>query len=227
MIKTSMNRSIEKIVEDQILQWTKINTLPREKASEINVITLSREYGSGGVIIGEKLAAKLGYDLFHREIIQEMAQSANISDRIVRTLDEKGLSVLEESISSIVNERHLWPDQFLRHLMRVIGTIGKHGRAVIVGRGANFILPAEKILRIRVICPLPIRIANIAKRLGISEGEAHKQVLRTDADRRSFVRKYFYADISDPLLYDVVINTGRINYDTAVESIVAGLKTLV
>jgi cytidylate kinase len=193
---------------------------------EVNVVTISREYGSGGVFIAEKLAKKLGYDLFHQEIIQEMAQSAKISKRIVKTLDEKGLSTLDEAISALINEKHLWPDQYLRHLMQVISTIGKHGRAVIVGRGAHVILPVEKILRVRVVCPLPHRIKNIARRLNVSGAEARKIVLKTDADRRSFIRKYFYIDASDPLTYDVVINTGRISYDTAVESIIAGLKTL-
>jgi len=225
-MKTTITRSMEKIVEDQVLQWQKITSKKKDEFGEVNVVTISREYGSGGVFIAEKLAKKLGYDLFHQEIIQKMAQSAKISKRIVKTLDEKGLSTLDESISALINERHLWPDEYLRHLMSVIGTIGKHGRAVIVGRGAHVILPVEKSLRIRVICPLPNRVKNIARRLNVPEPEARKIVLKTDADRRSFIRKYFYIDASDPLNYDVVINTGRISYDTAVESIIAGLKTL-
>jgi cytidylate kinase len=198
----------------------------KEESGSISIITISREYGSGGVMIAEKLAKKMGYDLFHQEVIQEMAKSAQISKRFIQTLDEKGLSVLEESIASLINERHLWPDQYLRHLMRIVGTIGRHGRAVIVGRGANYIIPVEKILRICVICQLPVRIKNIAKRFNISEVEARKKVLNTDANRRAFTRKYFYTDASDPHNYDVVINTGRISYDTAVESIIDGLKTL-
>ncbi|MCU0599852.1 MAG: cytidylate kinase-like family protein [Desulfobacterales bacterium] len=225
-MKTTITRSMEKIVEDQILQWQKTRPRQKDVFGEVNVVTISREYGSGGVFIAEKLAKKLGYDLFHQEIIQEMAQSAKISKRIVKTLDEKGLSTLDEAISALINEKHLWPDQYLRHLMQVISTIGKHGRAVIVGRGAHVILPVEKILRVRVVCPLPYRIKNIARRLNVSGAEARKIVLKTDADRRSFIRKYFYIDASDPLTYDVVINTGRISYDTAVESIIAGLKTL-
>ena len=225
-MRNTISRSTERIVEDQILQWQKLSSKKKDTYGEVNVITISREYGSGGVFIAEKLAKKLGYDLFHQEIIQEMAKSANISKRIVKTLDEKGLSTLDESISALINDRHLWPDQFLKHLMRVIGTIGKHGRAVIVGRGAHVILPVEKVLRIRVVCPLPHRIKNIARRLNVSEPEARNIVLKTDAARRSFIRKYFYIDASDPLNYDVVINTGRISYDTAVESIIAGLKTL-
>jgi cytidylate kinase len=90
---------------------------------------------------------------------------------------------------------------------------------VIVGRCANFILPPEKTLRVRIIAPLPIRIQTIAKRLGISEAEAKKQVLKTDSDRRAFSRKYFYADLTDPFHYDLLINTGRMHLDTAVAAV--------
>lgn len=107
----------------------------KEPPTGIRVITVSRESGSGGTLVAARLARELGFDPFHREVIQEMAESANISTRIVETLDERGLSVLEDSIAAITRDRHLWPDEFLKHLMKVVGTIGKHGRAVIVGRG--------------------------------------------------------------------------------------------
>jgi cytidylate kinase len=80
----------------------------------ISVVTISRESGSGGTILAQQLASELAFDLFHREVIQEMAESANISTRIVETLDEKGLSMLEDSVAAMIRERHLWPDEFLR-----------------------------------------------------------------------------------------------------------------
>lgn len=224
-MKNSTTRSIEKIVEDQALQWQKLNANKKTEPEGINVITVSREYGSGGSIIAKMLADKLGYDLFHREVIHEMAKSAKTSERIVQTLDEKGLSLLEESIAALVNDRYLWPDQYLRYLMRVIGTIGRHGNAVIVGRCANFILPPEKNLRVRVVASLSRRLQIIAQRRNVSASEAQKIVLKTDHDRRSFSHKYFYADLSDPVHYDMIINTDRVSYETAVESIIAGLKS--
>jgi cytidylate kinase len=216
-------RSIQKIVDDQVIQWNRIHAEKKEPLKGISVITISRESGSGGTVFASRLAKELKFDLFHREVIQEMAQSANISERIVKTLDEKGLSVIEDAIASLVNERHLWPDQFLRHLMKVIGTIGKHGRAVIIGRCAHCILSHDNALRIRVIAPMALRVHNISERLDIGEAEAQKRILKTDADRLSFARKYFYADVSDPLHYDLVINTARIGIDTAVESIKGAL----
>lgn len=224
-MKTS-RRSIEKIVDDQVLQWNRIKTEKKDAQSGISVVTISRESGSGGTILAGNLARTMGFDLFHREVIQEMAESANISTRIIETLDEKGLSVLEDSVAAMIRERHLWPDEFLRYLMKVIGTIGKHGQAVIVGRGAQFILPENENLKVRVIAPLAMRIQNVAHELDMAESEAQKMILKKDSERRSFSRKYFYADVTDPLNYDLVINTARMSIDAAVKSIVAALNHL-
>jgi len=223
-MKATRARSVEQIVEDQVQQWQRLKTQKKPEAPEVSVISLSRECGSEGTRLGELLAEELGFNFFDREIIQEIAKSAKISDRLLGTLDEKGLNLVEETIAAAVNERHLWPDQFLRHLMKVIGAIGRHGRAVIVGRGANFVLPADANLRIRVIASMDRRVQNLSKKHQISYDEAQKLVLKTDADRRSFTRKYFYADMSDPLHYDLIINTDRLDMRTAVQTVKSALE---
>jgi cytidylate kinase len=103
--------------------------------------------------------------------------------------------------------------------MKVIGTIGRHGRAVIVGRGANFILPPEKRFSVRIVAPQAWRINNVAKEFGLSPEDAKRRVMRTESDRRAFIRKYFNADIADPTNYDLVINTATLNVDDAVKVI--------
>jgi len=216
-------RSIQKIIDEQVKRWEMMRVEKREEAG-IPVITVSREPGSGGRIVAEGVAKRLGLDLFNREIIQEMAQSAHISARLLETLDEKGLSVLEDWVSTLVNEKHLWPDQYLQHLMKVIGTIGKHGRAVIVGRGANFILPPEGIFRVRILAPLEMRVQNVARHFGVPVQEAKRRVLRTESDRRAFVRKYFHADIADPVNYDLMINTGALSIEAAENTVLGALE---
>ena len=120
-------RSIEQIIEEQVRKWQITRTEEKKKDERISVITISREAGSGGNILAKRLSDQLEFDLFYQEFIHNMAESANLSVRLIETLDEKGASVLEEWISSIVDKRHLWPDRYLQHLMKIIGTIGKHG----------------------------------------------------------------------------------------------------
>ena len=142
---------------------------------------------------------------------------------MLESLDEKRLSVLEDWISTLVNEKHLWADQYLKHLMRVVGTIGKHGQAIIMGRGANFMLPPNGTFAVRIIAHLDRRIQNVSRDFGVTSEEARRRVLRTESDRRAFVRKYFHANVTDPANYDLVINTGTLSIDAAVGAIKGAL----
>ncbi|MGD9058379.1 MAG: cytidylate kinase-like family protein [Desulfobacterales bacterium] len=216
-------KSIPKIIEEQMNRWqiTRKKEVPEKEG--VSIVTLSREPGSGGRIIAGRLAEKLSIDIFHQEVIHQIAESADVSATVLETLDERGLNTLEHWISSLVHERHLWPDRYMQHLMKVIGTIGSHGRAVIVGRGANFILPPEKRFAVRIVAPQAWRIENVSKEFDISLEEARRRVLRTDSDRRAFIRKYFNADIADPTNYDLVINTNTLKLDDAVNVISAAL----
>jgi len=217
-------RSIQQIIEEQVKRWEAMK--PKEKEIDergVSVITVSREPGSGGKLIAKGIAEKLGFDLFHQEVIHEMAESAQAKTMLLETLDEKGLSVLDDLVSAIVYERHLWPDEYLKHLMKVVGTIGKHGRAVVVGRGANFILSKGKIFRVRIIAPLDLRIKNVIREHGTSEDETKKRILRTESNRRAFIRKYFNANITDPKNYDFILNTGTLSIDAAVNSVVGAM----
>ncbi len=137
----------------------------------------------------------------------------------MKTTSRSVEKIIEDWIASLVHDRHLWPDQYLKQLMKVIATIGEHGRAVIVGRGANFILPSETCFQIRVVSPRPIRVRRVVQEFDTSEEEAHRRVLRTESDRRAFIRKYFNADIADPVNYDFVINTGSVSINDAVKAI--------
>jgi cytidylate kinase len=216
-------KSIPRITEEQVQRWQIMRKEEKEEKRGISIITVSREPGSGGRIIASRLAEKLGIDIFHQEVINEMAKSADVSEKLVETLDERGLSILEDWISSLVHERHLWPDRYMQHLMKVVGTIGKHGRAVVVGRGANFILPPEKRFAVRIVADQTWRIQNVAKEFDITPGEAKRRVMRTESDRRAFIRKYFNADIADPTNYDLVVNTATLDLDDTVKVISSAL----
>ena len=216
-------KSIPQIIEEQVHRWQILQKGEKEEKLGISIVTISREPGSGGGIVAGRLAEKLGIDIFHQEVINEMAKSADVSEKLVETLDGRGLSTLEDWISSLVHKRHLWPDRYMQHLMKVVGTIGKHGRAVVVGRGGNFILPTEKRFSVRIVADQVWRIGNVAKEFDISPEEAKRRVMRTESDRRAFIRKYFNADIADPTHYDLVVNTETLNVDDAVKVISSAL----
>ena len=220
-------RSMERLIEEQMQRWQLMQKERKAEKDVMPVVTISREPGSGGRIIAQKLAAKLNVEVFHQEVLHEMAKRAEVSQQMMATMDERGLSILEDWISSLVYNRHMWPDEYLKHLMNVIGTIGKHGRAVVVGRGANFILPPEQRFRVRITAPRRFRIQNVAREFKVSEDEAKRRVIQTESDRKAFIRKYLNSDIANPDNYDLVINTEYLSLDNATQVIAAALGCVV
>ncbi len=217
-------KSLEQIIDDQVKRWEMLRSM-EEKTGEIRpVITFSREPGSGGSLIAKKIADQLELDFFHHEIIQQMAEKASISERLLEILDEKGITMLDDWVSTLVNKKHLWPDQYLRHLLNVMGTIGRHGGAVIVGRGSCFIIPPEANFRVRVVAPLKTRVQNVVRDFGVSFDEAKRRVLRTESDRSTFIRKYFHEDVAAAVNYDLVLNTGGMSVEAAVDAITVSLN---
>ena len=225
-MKTTI-RSMERLIEEQMHRWQLMHTEQKVEREVLPIITISREPGSGGRIVAQKLAANLNVELFHQEVLHEMAKRAEVSQQMLATMDERGLSILEDWISSLVYDRHMWPDEYLKHLMNVIGTIGKHGRAVVVGRGANFILPPDQRFRVRITAPRRFRIQNVARKFNISEDEAKRRVIQTESDRKSFIRKYFNSDIADPDNYDLILNTEALSLDDTTKIIAGALECLV
>ena len=214
-----MNRSVLKIVEEQVQKWQRLRVEPKPETPVVSVVTLSREPGSGGRLVAAGIAERLRFDLFHQEVIHEMAKSAQVSTRLLESLDEKGVSMIEDWVQSAVQKKYLWPDEYLQHLLKVVGTIAKHGRAVIVGRGANFVLPEAGRFRVRVIAPAAFRAEKVAEQFDLSVDEARRRILKTESDRKAFVRKYFYADITDALNYDIVLNTASMEISDAVNAV--------
>jgi cytidylate kinase len=218
-------RSIEQLVDEQVKKWGFDHRSISSETPAINMVTVSRDPGSGGKLIAQGVAEELKFDMFHQNVIHEMAESAKVSSRMLESLDEKGLSMLEDWVSSVVYKKHLWPDEYLQHLLKVIGTIGKHGRAVIVGRGANFILPRESTFRLRVTAPRDFRAQKVAQEFDIPLQDAQRRILKTESNRKAFIRKYFHSDIGDPDNYDMVINTGNISLREAIEMVASLLRS--
>jgi cytidylate kinase len=216
----SPDRSFDKFIQELVEKWGNSPNADRNcDASRITVVTVSSEPGSGGQVIARGIADKMGYDLFQRDIIREIADRADIGASVIESLEKERLSGIEDFIATLVSRRYLWPEMYLKQLMKVISVIGKHGRAVIAGRGANFILPPNERISIRVVAPMDLRVQNISRLLNISEDEARKRVIMKEAKRKAFIRKSFNVDIADPINYDLTFNTEFIRYEAAVEAV--------
>ena len=221
---------MDRMVQSQVDKWRKLlgNTL--QHVSEYKnfkggpIITISREAGAGGSDIARRLAKALGLDLIGGQIIQHVADSAKMSRKVIESLDEREMTFRETLLSSLFGENRPWPGEFLHHLTRVIGTIGIFGNVIIVGRGANFVLPKERVFRVRVIAPMELRIKYFMEDRGYTKAEAEQYIVKRDNNRKAFVRKYFNADMDDPAHYDIIINTEKISMAAATEAIIVAFN---
>jgi cytidylate kinase len=209
------------IVQAQLEKWQRDGINQNEF-----VITVSRQAGAGGSEIARILAQKTKMDLMAGQIIQHVAESSKMSAKVIETLDEKSVSAMESWVKSIFSSQRPSPDEYLGHLSRVMATIGKHGNAIIVGRGANYILPPETTFRVKIIAPLDYRIESMMRIRNLSREESKKYIEKRDADRIAFVRTYFQSDWLEvnPLSFDMVINTQKVGIDGAVASILVSFQ---
>ncbi|MGD2023432.1 MAG: cytidylate kinase-like family protein [Desulfobacterales bacterium] len=219
--------SIKEFVKQQIRKW---ESGPAEKDRKpevrVPVITVSMEPGSGGSLVAQKVADRLGFDYFHKDIIEGIAKSAKIRASVIDTLEKQRLSGIDDFIASLYKDQYLYPGIYMQHLLKVVNTIADHGNAVIVGRGVNFILPPEERFSVRFVAPLEIRIQNVAHAYKVPAEKAKKRVIGRESKRRDFIKKFYNADISDPNNYDLIINTGRMQSEFAVEAVIAAVKNL-
>jgi cytidylate kinase len=219
IMKMGKSRPLDRLVEEQVNRWMTQNAQRNKGALSIPLRTISRQFGSGGYLVAKQIADDFGLDLFDREIIQEIADDAHVRATVAETVVEKGIPVFERMVSVVTSKHRLCAYQYLNHLTKVITVIGKHGHAVIVGRGANFILPSEKTFRARIVAPFEMRVENVAQEVSLSIRKAKKLTSKTDSDRKLFMRKYFNADIDNPHNYDSTINNQNMSVDAAVATI--------
>lgn len=218
---------MDRMVQSQVDKWRKLLATASQQGLKTEnfkggpIITISRDPGAGGSEIARRLAKALGLDLIGGQIIQHVADSAKMSRRVIESLDEREVTFRETLLSSLFGENRPWPGDYLHHLTRVIGTIGIFGNVILVGRGANFILPKERVFRVRIIAPMDFRIKYLMEDRGYTKIEAEQFLVKKENNRKAFARKYFNTDINDPMHYDITINTEKIPMAAATESIIS------
>ena len=223
--KPRPKRSLTAIIEDQAKKW-EVTQKKKFNQTIRPVIAITRLPGSGGWFLAEKVAKDLKMDYWDRQIIEEVAKSAKVSKRMIKSLDEQDKGMLDEWIESL-GERNVWAYEFMEHLTKVISAIGAHGNAVIVGRGASYILPPEACLRVGVTAPLEVRVNNVSTFFKVSKEEARQRILSVESERVAFMKKYFNMDVLDPIHYDIVINTQFLNLGEASKIVIAAYESKV
>lgn len=216
-----MAHSIHEIVERQARFWRAQGA--GRPAPHNPCVALSRLPHAGAAEIGHRLAERLGYGFFGIEIVDQIAREHGVARKLIEGLDEHVRSVIERYTVDALRGRGVTEAEYLGSLVRVIATLGERGGAVILGRGASFILPPARALRVFVLAPREARARQLARVRGKAEDAARRLLEEEDADRMAFLRHHFDRNPDDAVFYDLSINTGSFSPEQAVELIVEAL----
>jgi cytidylate kinase len=187
-------------------------------------LLVSRQCGGGGSVIARAVAQRLGWNVFDREILDEITRLAKIRTQVLETVDRETRAKWEADWEAEMKPEHLGYERYLRYLRQVVLALGHHGDVVILGRGALFLLPAASALRVRVVAPIELRVQSLVQRTGKPEPEVREHIEKADAERIFFTQTCFQRDPDSALNYDLVLNTGAIGVESAGEIILRAMK---
>lgn len=183
-------------------------------------ISISREAGARASEIAALIKEELGLELLDKELLDYMGTKYNLSKGMLEFLDEEECSWLGEVFGRWLDQRLVTQSEYVTHLGQIILLTARSSSAIFVGRGAHFFLPREKGLLILVVAPLDKRVERIRGERQLSAEDARSYAEERDKGRRDFIRRYFHRDITDPHLYDLVINTESFSSESAARLVV-------
>jgi cytidylate kinase len=194
------------------------------------VITISRDYGSGGEAIGESLSHCLGIPLYDRDILRLIAERSKTTELHVEPHDETVTSGLTAFIFSTITGTTSHMAIYRRVLYDVVTDLAKRD-AILIGRGAHLILHSSKVFRIRVIASPENCAERVAQDEGIDVKAAERKLREVNTQRHRniqllFSEHYKECSLENPHNFDLVINTDRLPPDQAAPMILMGLRQM-
>jgi cytidylate kinase len=206
-----------------------------------NVVTISKQAGCGGDEIALKVSRILGYAYFDKSLMVDLAKSLGVSEEDIVDFSEDDYRVqgfvekilrrkrpVATSIimrSNTIVRKSLDEEEVLSLIQTVINSLAKRGKAVIVGRGGQAILKDEVgVLHVRIVAPLAVRVKRIVERarpfrLEFSQEDALKLIEDSDKATAEYLRRFYNIDWEDPTMYEMVLNTGKMDLSTAAKII--------
>ena len=192
------------------------------------VITIGRQFGSNGREIGKRLADKLGYKFYDKELLYEAAKASGLSEDLLKSLDERPnksflfnlvMDPYSYSFSNTGYQVNL-NQQAFQATYDTIKRLADESPCIIVGRCADYALRHNpNLLRLFIHAPLEFRIKNVSERFNLSEDKAKTQISREDKARASYYNYYTSRKWGSLESYDVFINSSLMSLDKTVDAI--------
>ena len=200
------------------------------------IITINREYGSGGRIIGQQLSEKLGIPYYDDEIIKMASEHSAVAEQYFRMNDEKpGHNILQRIIGGIKNANNkpsigddiVSPDNLFRFESEVIRELVASESCILIGRCADFVLSSageDDFVSLFVYADLSKKVDRVMDFYGLKPKEALRRVQRNNRIRKEYYKYYTGEEWDDMTHYDLPLNTSKITLEQGVDLILEYLR---
>lgn len=198
--------------------------LAAEKQASKPAITISRQSGSGGHAVGEKLAeylklhgpeSPLPWMVFDRNLVEQVIEDNHLPGHLVRWMPEDRVSDLTDMLHGMFGiHPPFWT--LVHQTAETISRLAKQGNVILIGRGANLVTrKLPHVFHVRLVGSLEKRVAHMQEIRSVGKKAALDLIHAEDRGRERYLKKYFNQNPDDPLLYDLVINTDSVSYEEA------------
>ena len=194
-----------------------------------SIITISREFGSGGRTIGRQVAEKLGYKFYDAEIIDRVIEKSGLSREIVEKYDEYATHKSSFLYSIAINSANASSDSYHGssfasqvHIaqIQVINEIAKEGNCVIIGRGADYILrDRDDVLNVFVYADMKFKCDRVLDLYGATDKKIEDRIKDKDTKRRVFYRSFSMREWGVYQNYHMMLDSGMIGLDRCADMI--------
>lgn len=200
------------------------------------VITIARGFGSGGKQIGLALSKQLGIPCYESQILSMASNYSGINKNLFFQVDEKlrGYHLIKRLMKSANKDDIVEPtdksfisDVNLYNIQaKIIKELAKQQSCIIIGKCANHLLrDYENTVSVYIEAPRAFCVKNVIERLGVTEEEAHRMIYQTDRYRADYYKYYTGGETwTNPVLYDMTLNSDRMGMDKCTELIIQYLK---
>ena len=207
----------------------------------MSLVTIRDQLGGGAPEIGRQIAELLHADYVDREIIAEVAAQLHRQEQDVLAKERPPSSLLGRIAEALERSAPFgvgfegaylpaWQiplddARYLKALESVIKDLARSQSLVIYGRGSQFILKDyPRTFHVQVVAPLEVRVKRIMGDLKLDQEAAKQEIARADNSNRQFVKRYFKAEVEDPVNYDLVINTKALSFQAAASIVIDALS---
>jgi cytidylate kinase len=216
----------EQIIAEKIQEWNDNRKRAKKSQTEDHhFIAIARDFGCHEEEIIPRLEGALGWRVYGRDLINHIAEREELSRNFLETLDEKKQTQVDDWINYLIHSGAILQKDYVLRISRLMEAIVRNENAILLGRGANYILKGRKEgLRVKLTAPFENRVENIMEVRDITSIAAQQLIRKMDIERTEFINAYFKVDSTDGSEFDIAFNTAVINTDQICKNVQFILK---